>query len=105
MTDSHGTGLGKGSCSPPVWLAVGVTGSRARSRSTRSSTSASSRGASGRNGKSASQRLLAFFLPVANQVPHMAAMMPPGTRVVTVELKGEFMDLLGDARFRTIRMR
>ena len=35
----------------------------------------------------------------------MAAMMPPGATVVTVELKGEFMDLLGDARFRTIRMR
>ena len=48
---------------------------------------------------------MAFFLPVANQVPHMAAMMPPGATVVTVELKGEFMDLLGDARFRTIRMR
>ena len=33
--------------------------------------------------------------------------MPPGATVVTVELKGEFMDLLGpgDARFRTIRMR
>ncbi|CAE7347611.1 hypothetical protein AK812_SmicGene43291 [Symbiodinium microadriaticum] len=44
-------------------------------------------------------------LPIANQVPHMAAMMPPGTTVVSVELKGEFMDLLGDARFRTIRIR
>ena len=51
------------------------------------------------------ERLLALNLPVANQVPHMAAMMPPGATVITVELKGEFMDLLGDARFRTIRMR
>ena len=32
-------------------------------------------------------------------------MMPPGTTVISLELKGEFMDLLGDARFRTLRMR
>ncbi|CAE7523103.1 Rbm17, partial [Symbiodinium sp. CCMP2456] len=51
------------------------------------------------------ERLLSFLLPVANKIPRMAALMPPGTTAVSLELKGEFMDLLGDARFRTLRMR
>ena len=51
------------------------------------------------------ERLLSFLLPVAGQIPHMAAIMPPGTTVISLALQGEFMDLLGHARFRTLRMR
>ena len=31
--------------------------------------------------------------------------MPPGTTVISLDLKGEFLDLLGDARCRALRMR
>ena len=41
------------------------------------------------------ERLLSFLLPVANQIPHMAAIMPPGTTVISLDLKGEFLDLFG----------
>ena len=51
------------------------------------------------------ERLFSHLLPVAARVPYIAAVISTSSTVETVALLGEFLDLFGDARFRTIRVR